>query len=554
MTGYDANNNVLTHVTEYSKSVISGNYATPTLPDGMNLVGWSESSDATGATYIDESDVSSNMPYTNIDPAVTLYPVYTADVTIKTVTGVSSVYIKELGTSNNVCTTNSTSGNTCALTVGKSYTLTMSARTGYSFSSWVNSGEGVIDSVSSSSTTFTVGAGPTTITADVMPNAYNITVNVIGGISNIEFANDTYGTQNVPAAGGTIQLRYDQRYDITVTLANGNHFVSWGKTSGSGTFGSTNTMNTYFTPGSGIATLQVRAANTQIKTAAGVDSVTVSRDGSTICTTTDATTGSYCNLILGTQYDIAATLHQGYSFGSWSNTGNGIIGNSGVITTTFTPAQSSAIDVLTPSAVGNPYTVTVLFGNEHVTSVTIDGETFTSSGGTKTLTAGTAYTISGTTDLSAVAFTASDNGEVSGNTFTLYGDATLTAEGSDRIYMQNVPSATLATLMPNVGDEAVLYDNRDDKPYTVAHMADGKYWMTQNLDLCIGCAGVDELTSENTNLVTTNGAGYSRVDGVITWTPPSTAITSNYTVTDENKVSPAWASGSDNHTPYSAEG
>ncbi|MEE0888045.1 MAG: hypothetical protein U0L97_02420, partial [Candidatus Saccharimonadaceae bacterium] len=343
---------------------------------------------------------------------------------------------------------------------------------------------------------------------------------------NIEFANDTYGTQNVPAAGGTIQLRYDQRYDITVTLANGNHFVSWGKTSGSGTFGSTNTMNTYFTPGSGIATLQIRAANIQIKTDAGVDSVTVSKDGDTICTTTD-TTGTYCNLILGVQYDITAVLHQGYSFDSWNNTGNGTIGDNTALSTTFIPIQSSAIDVLTPSAVGNPYTVTVVFGNEHVTSVTIDGETFTNSGSTKTLIAGTTYTISGTTDLNTVDFAVSSNGNLSGNRFIIYGDTTLTAEGSDKIYMQNVSSTTLASLMPNVGDEMILYDNRDNNSYTVAHMADGKYWMTQNLDLCIGCAGVDELTSENTNLVTTNGAGYSRVDGVITWTPPFTAITSN---------------------------
>ncbi len=516
--------------------------------------GWNTKADGTGVAYNDAAKFYAMTG--NGTNNVTLYAQWAVNVTIKTATGVSQVYVREVGSSTNLCSTSSTSGTACKLKPNTSYTVVTSLNSGYSFSSWNLAGAGSLSSTTSTTTTLTTGAAATTLTPSTTPNAYNITVNVIGGISNVAFTNATYGTQSVSAAGGTVSLRHNQVYNITVTLANGNYFLSWTKTAGNGTLGSESVMNTTFTPNAGTATLQVRAANTQIKTAAGVDSVTVSRDGSTICTATDATTGSYCNLILGTQYDITATLHQGYSFGSWSNTGNGTIGNSGVITTTFTPAQSSAIDVLTSSAVGNPYTVTVLFGNEHVTSVTIDGETFTSSGGTKTLTAGTAYTISGTTDLSTVAFTASDNGEVSGNTFTLYGDATLTAEGLDRIYMQNVPSATLATLMPNVGDETVLYDNRDDKPYTVAHMADGKYWMTQNLDLCIGCTDVTALTSENTHLTTSgSGAysnGYTSLNGVITWTPAATAITSSYTISGTT-VSPAWPTN--NYTnPYSAEG
>lgn len=524
--------------------------------------GWNTKADGTGVAYYDAAKFYAMTG--NGTNNVTLYAQWAINVTIKTTTGVSQVYVREVGTNTNLCSTSSTSGTACKLEPNTSYTVFASLISGYSFSSWNLAGAGSLSSTTSTTTTLTTDAAATTLTPSTTPNAYNITVNVIGGISNVTFTNATYGTQSVSAAGGKVSLRHNQVYDITVTLANGNYFLSWTKTAGNGTLGSESVMNTTFTPNAGTATLQIRAANTQIKTAAGIDSVTVSRDGSTICTTTDATTGSYCNLILGTQYDITATLHQGYSFGSWSNTGNGTIDNSGVITTTFIPAQSSAIDVLTPSAVGNPYTVTVVFGNEHVTSVTIDGETFTSSGGTKTLTAGTAYTISGTTDdLSRVAFTASANGEVSRNTFTLYGDATLTAEGLDRIYMQNVPPATLATLMPNVGDEAVLYDNRDDKPYTVAHMADGKYWMTQNLDLCIGCAGVTALTSENTHLTTSGSgwysSGYTSSNGVITWTPAATAITSSYTISDTT-VSPSWPTAGYNPdpyaytTPYSAEG
>ena len=50
-------------------------------------------------------------------------------------------------------------------------------------------------------------------------------------------------------------------------------------------------------------------------------------------------------------------------------------------------------------------------------------------------------------------------------------------------YMQDATSTSLAVAMPSVGDTTVLYDRRDNKEYTIAKLADGKYWMTKNLDL-----------------------------------------------------------------------
>ena len=50
-------------------------------------------------------------------------------------------------------------------------------------------------------------------------------------------------------------------------------------------------------------------------------------------------------------------------------------------------------------------------------------------------------------------------------------------------YMQDATSTSLAAAMPSVGDTTVLYDRRDNKEYTIAKLADGKYWMTKNLDL-----------------------------------------------------------------------
>ncbi|MBR2795920.1 hypothetical protein IKE13_02630, partial [Candidatus Saccharibacteria bacterium] len=59
---------------------------------------------------------------------------------------------------------------------------------------------------------------------------------------------------------------------------------------------------------------------------------------------------------------------------------------------------------------------------------------------------------------------------------------------SSKLYMQDQTQSSLATLMPNVGDEVTLYDSRDEKSYTVAKLADGNYWMAANLNLAGGTA------------------------------------------------------------------
>ncbi|MBQ3348400.1 hypothetical protein IJG90_02690 [Candidatus Saccharibacteria bacterium] len=138
------------------------------------------------------------------------------------------------------------------------------------------------------------------------------------------------------------------------------------------------------------------------------------------------------------------------------------------------------------------------------------------------------------------------------------------------VEMQNITKTELATLMPNVGDSIQMVDNRDGNKYWVTHEADGKFWMTQNLDLCIGCTGTATLTSENTNLTTSGSgiyadSGYTSSNGVITWTPASTAITSSATVSEaavsETVFEPLVAipeepvpDGTSNTAPYSYDG
>ena len=122
-------------------------------------------------------------------------------------------------------------------------------------------------------------------------------------------------------------------------------------------------------------------------------------------------------------------------------------------------------------------------------------------------------------------------------------------------YMQEVGEwkNTIATR-----ESVQAIDMRDGKKYWVTKLEDGNIWMTSNLDLDIGGTGVAALTSENTDISTTASGsgiyvdGYTENNGVWTWTPVSTAITSNYHISN-NTVSPTWPT--DSHTiPYSAEG
>ena len=111
-----------------------------------------------------------------------------------------------------------------------------------------------------------------------------------------------------------------------------------------------------------------------------------------------------------------------------------------------------------------------------------------------------------------------------------------------------------------------LVDTRDNNLYWVAKLDDGKCWMTENLDLDIGGTNVAALTSENTDISTdasvyaSSGvySDYGVDDGVYTWSPVSTAITANTSITypgnaNDPTVSPAWPTNNYT-TPYSAEG
>lgn len=360
-----------------------------------------------------------------------------------------------------------------------------------------------------------------------------------GGVESVTFVNDddSDDIQTVTSNGQSIVLGSNQSYGITVTLEDGAKFVSWEKVSGGGSFEPVSEMNTHYTSGADLATLRVTAGNTLIKTSTGIDSVKVMKDGNDICNTSNMV-GEYCTLSDGAVYDIIATVSRGYLMGAWNNTGGSVITDVNSMSTSLTFNVGEEIEEIVASANPDSYAVTVLFGDENVTSITINGTTVESSGQTISMVAGTRYSIEYTTALSDVIFTTTENGDLFGKSYAIYGDATLTASSVDKTYMQNVTEGTLENLIPEVNNTVMLYDSRDEKAYTISRLVDGNYWMLDNMSLDIGDATIlGNMNSTNTN-ASDRTLGYLKGEAV---RDPETDVDGNYATAG---ITDTWTSNS----------
>ena len=109
-------------------------------------------------------------------------------------------------------------------------------------------------------------------------------------------------------------------------------------------------------------------------------------------------------------------------------------------------------------------------------------------------------------------------------------------------------------VLPNEGDSVQAVDERDGKKYWVTRLADGNVWMTQNLDF-----DIDTNTTLNSNTTDLNVAynssteqyaeyndDYTKDNGIIYYTPASTATTIDFTGTTVT----GWQNS--NTAPYTA--
>ena len=110
------------------------------------------------------------------------------------------------------------------------------------------------------------------------------------------------------------------------------------------------------------------------------------------------------------------------------------------------------------------------------------------------------------------------------------------------------------SVLPNEGDSVQAVDERDGKSYWVTKLADGHIWMTQNLDF-----DIETNTTLNSNTTDLNVAynsstgqyaeyndGYTESNGIIYYTPASSAKTINFS----GNIATGWQNS--NTAPYTA--
>lgn len=103
--------------------------------------------------------------------------------------------------------------------------------------------------------------------------------------------------------------------------------------------------------------------------------------------------------------------------------------------------------------------------------------------------------------------------------------------------MQQSTSVSLAQQLPNVGDTVTLYDARDNQAYTVAKLADGKYWMTENLNIAGGTALSSNDTDFDSNYTLPTTGGWTVSDGKLILPASAIKNSEDNNLTDETQFS-----------------
>lgn len=181
----------------------------------------------------------------------------------------------------------------------------------YQFDSWTLTGPGSIADTSSASTTFTIGAGNATLTANYSLKSFTISSN---GANGTETLSDTSG-------------QCDDEIHISADPDDCYQFDSWTLT-GPGTIVHATNQSTKFIIGPGDATL---TANYSLKT------FHISANGDNGTETLSSTTG-----VCGDTISISATPESGFQFDSWTLTGSGSIADASSASTTFTVGGGNA--------------------------------------------------------------------------------------------------------------------------------------------------------------------------------------------------------------------
>ncbi len=214
-----------------------------------------------------------------------------------------------------------------SLSEGESTSLTADdPAAGYVFTSWTVDGSGSVDDASSAQTTFTMGAGDATVTANYSQVQHTLTVK------------NGSADKTSLAEGDTAVLKAD-------TPPAGSVFSSW-KVEGSGSVANASSAQTTFTMGAGDATVTANYKKVQY-------TLTV-KSGS--ADKTSLAEGETAVLKAGTPKN-------GYEFSSWKVEGSGSVANASSAQTTFTMGAGNATVTANYKKVKVDYDLTVKNGS-----------------------------------------------------------------------------------------------------------------------------------------------------------------------------------------------
>lgn len=295
------------------------------------------------------------------------------------------------------------------LNYGATKSLTATASSGYSFSSWSKTA-GTLSSTTTNPTTFTMGTSAATVTANFTKNSYTLTVAKGTGIASV-------------TGGGSVQ--YTASTNISATVSNGYTFNKWTSNNG-GTFGSTTSASTTFT---------MPVGNTTVTASATANSYTLTvSKGTGVASVTGGGSVQYT-----TATSISATVSNGYSFNKWTSNNGGSFASATSASTTFTmPIGNTTV---TASATANSYTLTVANGTG-IESVTGGGSVQYTTSTAISATASTGYTFKNWTSNNGGTFA---NANASSTTFTMpIGNTTVTANAQINSYVLTVVASPAA--------------------------------------------------------------------------------------------------------------
>jgi len=195
---------------------------------------------------------------------------------------------------------------------GQTVTIRAGTRTTHNFNGWtVTSGGVTLANASNATTTFTMPAGPVTVTANwtqIPPPTFTVTVS---------------GSQDASSGAGTYTA--GQTVTIRAGTNNGSTFNRWNTSSSGVTLGSaTNATTTFIMPANNVA---LTATWTQNQTPTFQVTVSGSQDA-------NSGTGPYTP---GNTVTIRAGTRSGFTFAGWTVTSGGVtLANASNATTTFT--------------------------------------------------------------------------------------------------------------------------------------------------------------------------------------------------------------------------